>query len=134
MSKGTAVFVCYTRWEDAGLEAHLGGRDYPETPDGRYFVSRGRLWRKTDPALPDSERRAAIKALMQARMAIRNAEDEATRQSALADVEAAKVRLGEKGPVWWRDGARDEQGTPPRESSYRAWWERLDESERRKGL
>jgi len=23
---------------------------YPQTPDGRYFVAKGRLWRKTDPA------------------------------------------------------------------------------------
>ena len=45
----------------------LSRKDYPETPDGRYFVSKGRLWRKTDPRLSDSDRRAAIKRLMQAR-------------------------------------------------------------------
>jgi hypothetical protein len=26
---------------------------YPVTPDGRYFVVKGRLWRRADPALPD---------------------------------------------------------------------------------
>lgn len=29
---------------------------YPVTPDGRYFVVRGRLWRCTNPGLPDPER------------------------------------------------------------------------------
>ena len=32
-------------------------KDYPHTPDGRYFVSKGRLWRTTNPALPDDVRR-----------------------------------------------------------------------------
>lgn len=31
---------------------------YPETPDGRYFVVRGRLWRKSDPRLGEEERQA----------------------------------------------------------------------------
>jgi len=29
---------------------------YPTTPDGRYFVVRGRLWRCTDPSLSEAER------------------------------------------------------------------------------
>ena len=41
-------------------------KDYPQTPDGRYFVSKGRLWRRTDPRLPEPERRAAVKALFEA--------------------------------------------------------------------
>ena len=52
----------------------MARKDYPETPDGRYFVSKGRLWRKTNPRLEDSERRAAVKALMQARRAVGQAE------------------------------------------------------------
>ena len=47
----------------------MGRKDRPVTPDGRYFVARGRLNRMTDPGLSDADRRAAIKALMQARMA-----------------------------------------------------------------
>ena len=31
---------------------------YPTTPDGRYFVVRGRLWRRSNPHLPDAERSA----------------------------------------------------------------------------
>jgi len=104
----------------------MSRKAYPETPDGRYFVSRGRLWRKGDPSLGDSLRRAALKALMQARLAERRAPDAATRQNARDAVEAAKRRLGERGPVWWTDGAPDESGTHPADSSYRDWWSALD--------
>ncbi len=44
--------------------------DYPVTPDGRYFVVRGRLWRRSDPALPEAERARHVAALMDARRAI----------------------------------------------------------------
>lgn len=97
------------------------GEDRPETPDGRYFVARGRLCRKTDPRLSDTERRAAIKALMQARMAERKGGGAEAR----AAVETAKIRLGERGPVWWTDGAADEAGRAPEDSSYAAWWAAL---------
>ena len=40
---------------------------YPVTPDGRYFVVRGRLWRISDPALPADRRDQLIKELMAAR-------------------------------------------------------------------
>ena len=85
-------------------------KDYPETPDGRYFVAKGRLWRKTDPALDDSTRRAAIKRLMQARRAVMQAEGEAEERAARDAVDAAKHDLGERGPVWWDDAAPDEGG------------------------
>jgi hypothetical protein len=107
-------------------------KDRPETPDGRYFVARACLWRKTDPSLPDPERRAAIKALMQARRAIRVAEGEALAR-ARAAVDAAKHRLGERGPVWWDGGAPDETGTHPKNSSYAAWWASLPEDARARG-
>ena len=81
------------------------------TPDRRYFVTRGRLWRCTDPSLDDSERRAAVKALMQARRAVQMADTPEAERAARADVDAAKHRLGERGPVWWDDGAPDEGGT-----------------------
>lgn len=102
-----------------------------DTPDGRYFVARGRLWRRSDPALSDAERRAAIKALMQARRAVQTAEDAAAQQAARAAVDAAKRRLGERGPVWWPDGAPDESGRHPSNSSYADWWAALDAAARR---
>lgn len=36
---------------------------YPDTPDGRYFVVRGRLWRKSNPVLDEPTRNALVKDL-----------------------------------------------------------------------
>ena len=105
----------------------------PETPDGRYFVARGRLWRKGDPSLCDTTRRAAIKSLMQARLAERRAGDEAEHRAARDAIVAAKRRLGEAGPVWWDDGAPDESGQHPADSRYHDWWSSLDAEARARG-
>lgn len=104
----------------------MGRKEYPVTPDGRYFVSRARLWRCTDPALDDSTRRAAIKALMQARRAVMQAADEAETAAARVAVNAAKHALGERGPAWWADGAPDQGGLHPKNSTYAEWWAALD--------
>ena len=40
---------------------------HPQTPDGRYFVVRGRLWRLANPALPPERRAELVKQLMEAR-------------------------------------------------------------------
>src|ERR1700753_1206071 len=40
---------------------------YPVTPDGRYFVVRGRLWRCSDPRLPAERRAELTRELMNAR-------------------------------------------------------------------
>lgn len=106
---------------------------YPHTPDGRYFVSKSRLWRCTNPTLSDDERRRHIKALMKARNAVRLAKDEAELKTARAAVHAAKVALGERGPVWWDDGREPEEGRHPKNSSYAAWWLALTEEERAAG-
>ena len=108
-------------------------KDYPQTPDGRYFVSKGRLWRKTDPRLSDSERRAAVKALMQARLAVRDAPDEAATRAARDRVDEAKRALGERGPVWWEDGAPDLTRHAPWTGPYAEWWDSLTEAERAAG-
>lgn len=111
----------------------MARKTYPETPDGRYFVARARLWRKTDPRLDDSTRRAAVKALMQARRAMRDADDPTQEAAAHAAVQAAKERLGERGPVWWDDGAPDEGGKHPKNTSYADWWAALPEAQRTAG-
>ncbi len=36
---------------------------YPDTPDGRYFVVRGRLWRKSNPVLNEPTRNSLVKDL-----------------------------------------------------------------------
>ena len=75
----------------------------PVTPDGRYLVVRGRLWRCSDPRLDPTERAALVQALMTARRAKGQAlrqGDPIAREAARAAVEAAKQGLGERGPVW----------------------------------
>ena len=112
----------------------MPGKAYPETPDGRYFVARGRLWRRTRPDLPEPERRAHVKALMRARNAVRLATTDAETRTARAAVNEAKIALGERGPVWWKDGAPDENRRAPWNSSYAAWWEALPDADRSAGL
>lgn len=100
------------------------------TPDGRYFVVRGRLWRCTNPELPEEERVRLVAELMRARrlkgVAMRAGDAEA-REQARAAVDAAKVALGERGPVWWSDGARDWNRVMVVHSPYAAWWAEMEE-------
>lgn len=96
----------------------------PVTPDGRYFVVRGRLWRCSNPALSSAERDRLTHELMDARRAKKAAMksgDGAARESARADVDAAKVALGERGPVWWTDGSPDYNRYLAKNTPYSAW-------------
>jgi hypothetical protein len=101
---------------------------YPTTPDGRYFVVRGRLWRCSDPSLPAGEQDRLVKELMSARRAVGvalRAADAAALAAARARVDAAKVALGERGPVWWEDGAPDYNRRMARRSPYAEWYAAL---------
>jgi hypothetical protein len=95
------------------------------TPDGRYIVVRGRLWRAANPHLPEAQRQALVNRLMAARRAVaagrRGADREAV-AAARAEVDAAKVALGERGPVWWADGAPDLNRRLARDTCYGAWY------------
>ena len=98
------------------------------TPDGRYFVVRGRLWRTADPTLVDEERERLIRALMGARRAVATAnrtDDAAARSQARALVDEAKRGLGERGPVWWDDGAQDYNRRMARNTPYADWFAAL---------
>lgn len=80
------------------------------TPDGRYIIVDGRLWRATNPNLTAEERAEHTQALMAARRAVHTAnlaEDASALRDARNRVHAAKVALGERGPVWWDDGSPD---------------------------
>ena len=71
---------------------------------------RGRLWRTSNPQLSEQARDALVLALMAARRdvgAALRAGDAAAEKEARARVHEAKVALGERGPVWWDDGAPD---------------------------
>ncbi len=99
--------------------------NHPVTPDGRYFVVRGRLWRMSDPRLGTDERAALTRELMTARRAVGTASRAGNAdalKTARAAVDAAKIALGERGPVWWDDGAPDENRRMAKNSRYAEWW------------
>lgn len=99
------------------------------TPDGRYLIVRGRLWRAANPNLHAATRDALVRQLMQARRdvgtALRSGDAPALRE-ARAAVHAAKVALGERGPVWWTDGAKDYNRYLVGNSPYAAWHDAID--------
>ena len=102
---------------------------HPTTPDGRYFVVRGRLWRCSDPALVPERRQELVGDLMRARRDVGlalKADDAPALADARSRVDAAKVSLGERGPVWWTDGAPDVNRHMARNTGYREWFAALD--------
>lgn len=97
---------------------------YPHTPDGRYFVVRGRLWRLSNPGLDPDARDALVQELMAARRAVRSARDDPEAMArARARVDAAKRGLGERGPVWWTDGAPDYNRRLVTNTPYATWFD-----------
>jgi hypothetical protein len=104
---------------------------FPDTPDGRYFVVRGRLWRKTDPALDRDKRNALVLELMMARRAVRKAgADPVARADARRRVDQAKISLGERGPVWWADGEPDYNRHLVKNTVYAQWYAGLGDGDR----
>ncbi len=100
------------------------------TPDGRYIVVRGRLWRRTNPELAEAERERQVHALMTARRDVqsaRRAADRAAESAARRRVHLAKVALGERGPVWWTDGAPDYTRKLAKNTPYTRWFAALGE-------
>ena len=96
----------------------------PSTPDGRYFVHRGILWRCSNPALDDDERQKLVRDLMRARRDVgtaKRAGDEDGEKDARRRVHAAKVGLGERGPLWW-GGDEDHNRMKPENTPYAEWW------------
>lgn len=102
---------------------------YPDTPDGRYFVVRGRLWRKSNPGLDEETRARLVKDLMTARRAVRQAKGNgAALAKARAQVDEAKIALGERGKVWWDDGAPDLNRHLVKNTVYARWFSLLSEN------
>lgn len=98
------------------------------TPDGRYLIVRGRLWRRANPALSEEDRQALVRQLMGARRAVaaaRRQADDAALRAARAAVQQAKEGLGERGPVWWDDGAPDYTRFLVWNTPYRDWYQAL---------
>jgi hypothetical protein len=103
-------------------------QEYPVTPDGRYFVVRGRLWRTSNPALAPELRQEWVDKLMKARRQVglaKRAGDAEGERSARANVDEAKRALGERGPVWWSDGAPDFNRRMVANTPYADWYAAL---------
>ncbi len=102
--------------------------NHPSTPDGRYFVVAGRLWRSSNPALAPELRQQLVDALMRARRQVgtaKRAGDAGAERQARAEVDAAKRALGERGPVWWTDGAPDYNRRMVANTPYADWYASL---------
>lgn len=101
---------------------------HPVTPDGRYLVVRGRLWRRSNRALHEELRDHIIHELMDARRAIRgarSARDKPGETAARQRVHEAKQALGERGPVWWQDGTPDYHRHLAKNTPYADWFAKL---------
>ena len=72
---------------------------YPVTPDGRYFLFKDRLWRCSNPPLEETVRQKLVNDLMKPRFAIKHARSKTEVNASRANVQIAKVGLGERGPV-----------------------------------
>ena len=112
-----------------GYSKTMPDQKYPSTPDGRYFVVAGRLWRSSNPALDPEERQQLVDQLMNARRqvgAAKKAADADAERSARATVDATKRALGERGPVWWTDGAADFNRRMVANTPYAQWHSELE--------
>ncbi|MEX5684641.1 hypothetical protein [Pseudomonas silesiensis] len=101
---------------------------YPTTPDGRYFVVKGQLWRCSNPSLNEDVRQCLVKDLMTARREVKAAKasgDPGQLSAARAHVQVAKVALGERGPVWWNDGSPDFNRHQVANTPYEEWYRSL---------
>ncbi len=99
---------------------------YPDTPDGKYFVVRGRLWRRSNPGLDAETRQRLVSDLMTARRAVRDAKGKPDAMAeARCRVDDAKVQLGERGPVWWDDGEPDLNRHMAKNTPYADWFAQL---------
>jgi hypothetical protein len=78
-----------------------------------------------NPALSPEDRENLVRELMRARRAVRDARNDRNppaEEAAHAAVDVAKRALGERGPVWWDDGAPDYNRHMARNTPYAAWF------------
>jgi len=106
--------------------------DQLTTPDGRYLIVRGWLWRAANPGLGEQERQLLVNALMDARRAVKAAKasgDGEALAAARQAVDSAKRGLGERGPVWWTDGEPDWNRHLVKNTPYAEWFSQLAEGD-----
>ncbi|MET0388145.1 MAG: DUF3253 domain-containing protein [Polyangiales bacterium] len=79
-------------------------RESSQVDAERYLVVDGRRWRRSDPSIPESLRQELVNALMAARRAVlaaKRAGAASDEKQARAQVQDAKVALGERGQPHW---------------------------------
>lgn len=99
------------------------------TPDHRYMVIDGRLWRSSNPGLLEDVRQRLVCDLMVGRREVKQAKkcaDPDKLRAARARVHAAKVGLGERGAPWWDDGSPDLNRKMVANTPYASWYGQLD--------
>lgn len=104
--------------------------NYAVTPDGRYYVVKGRLWRCSDPSLSEDERGRLVKELMNARRTVKKSKssgDATELRVARELVNDAKVKLGEREAPWWKDGSPDYNRKMVVNTPYADWYASLDD-------
>jgi hypothetical protein len=102
--------------------------DFTPTPDRRYFVVRGRLWRLSNPVLEAETHEQLVKELMSGRRDICAATSSKERVSARLRMDAAKRALGERGDVWWNDGSPDYNRKLAVNTPYASWFTQTSNS------
>jgi hypothetical protein len=98
------------------------------TPDGRYLVVQGRLWRAANPCLSAEAKVRHTRELLNGRRALKAAKgagDLEAISAARGVIAAAQVGLGERGAVWWADGAPDLNRQLAKNTPYAAWFARV---------
>ena len=86
---------------------------------------RGRLWRAASPGLAGEVCARFVAELMNARRAVGaalRAGNANAERTARGQVDAAKLALGERGPVWWADGAPDLDRHMAVDTPYADWF------------
>ena len=80
-------------------------------------------------AIPEPARAIALAALAETSdrrpivVAVPTSADAERLANARRAVDAAKIALGERGPVWWQDGAPDLNRHLVKNTPYRDWYE-----------
>lgn len=83
----------------------------------------------SDPSLGHERREELVRDLMRARRLVGQAKrktDQEAEKCAHAAVDQAKRELGERGPVWWSDGAPDYNRHLVKNTPYAGWFAAFD--------
>lgn len=95
------------------------------TPDHRYIIVAGRLWRTSNPNLAPEEKDKLVHELMDGRRAVKAAQkdaDDVALKAARHKVNTAKIALGERGDVWWTDESPDYNRSLAKNTPYASWF------------